>query len=94
VTKPSDRCVTTDVDQSTGITGKAVRRALTTRRGANAYDPSNTGVFFAQNLNHSCEPGAAISVGDTVEVVARSEAPNVLLRGRSARSGASPAAGL
>jgi uncharacterized protein len=90
VTKPSDRCVTTDIDQSTGITGKAVRRALTTRRGANAYDASNTGVFFAQNLNHAYEPGASISVGDGVEVLARRAAPNVVLRG--SRGAASPSA--
>jgi len=91
VTKPSDRCVIPDVDQSTAVTGKAVRRALTTRRGANAYDPSNTGVFFAQNLNHSYEPGAIISVGDAVEVLARRAEPNVLLRGGPVPSGVSPA---
>jgi hypothetical protein len=81
VTKPSDRCVTTDVDQATALTGKAVRRALRSRRGFNAYDPSNTGIFFAQNLNHLYEPGGTIAVGDPVEVFARAATPNVVLRG-------------
>jgi uncharacterized protein YcbX len=80
VTKPSDRCVTTDVNQATAVTGKAVRKALATRRGFNAYDDSNTGVFFAQNLNHLYAPGVTIAVGDTVEILARTAAPNVVLR--------------
>ena len=80
VVKASDRCVTTDVDQDTAVTGKAVRRALTTRRGVNAHDETNTGVFFAQNLNHVYEPGVTIRVGDTLRVLARSSEPNVRLR--------------
>ena len=80
VVKASDRCVTTDVDQDTAVTGKAVRRALTTRRGVNAQDETNTGVFFAQNLNHVYEPGVTIRVGDTLRVLARSSEPNVRLR--------------
>jgi hypothetical protein len=88
VTKPSDRCVTTDVDQATGVTGKAVRRALTARRGVNAYDESNSGVFFAQNLNHLYESGATVRVGDVVEVVARRATPNVVLRAGASRPGA------
>jgi uncharacterized protein len=92
VTKPSDRCVTTDVDQSTAVTGKAVRRALTARRGVNAYDESNSGVFFAQNLNHLFEPGAKVRVGDVVEIVARRQTPNVVLRGGASRPAATPGA--
>lgn len=80
VVKASDRCVTTDVDQDTAVTGKAVRRALTTRRGVNAHDETNTGVFFAQNLNHVFEPGVMVRVGDAVRVVERSSEPNVRLR--------------
>jgi len=80
VTKPCDRCVTTDVDQATAVTGKAVRRALTTRRGFNAYDPSNTGVFFAQNLNHRPAPGVSVRVGDPVAILSRRVTPNVVLR--------------
>lgn len=83
VTKPSDRCVTTDVDQRTAVTGKAVRRALVTRKGVNAYDHTNTGVFFAQNLNHVYTPGLTINVGDPVQVLARSTRPNVRLSGRA-----------
>ncbi len=79
VVKASDRCVTTDVDQQTAVTGKAVRRALRTRKGVNAYDETNTGVFFAQNLNHVYTPGVTIGVGDTVEVVDRSTEANVRL---------------
>jgi len=79
VVKASDRCVTTDVDQQTAVTGKEVRWALRTRKGVNAYDETNTGVFFAQNLNHVYTPGMNISVGDTVEVVDRSTEANVRL---------------
>jgi uncharacterized protein len=80
VVKACDRCVIPDVDQDTAVTGKAVRRALTARRGVNAHDDSNKGVFFAQNLNHVYAPGVTIAVGDTVEVVQRSAEPNVVLR--------------
>lgn len=80
VVKACDRCAIPDVDQDTGITGKAVRRALTTRRGANAHDESNKGVFFAQNLSHAYTPGVRVSEGDTVRVVQRSTQPNVVLR--------------
>ncbi len=79
VVKASDRCVTTDVDQQTAVTGKEVRRALRTRKGVNAYDETNTGVFFAQNLNHVYTPGVTISVGDSVAVVDRSTEANVRL---------------
>jgi uncharacterized protein len=79
VVKASDRCVTTDVDQQTAVTGKAVRRALRARKGVNAYDETNTGVFFAQNLNHIYAPGVTIGVGDAVEVVERSTEANVRL---------------
>ena len=80
VVKACDRCAIPDVDQDTAIMGKAVRRALTTRRGANAHDGSNTGVFFAQNLSHAYEPDLSIAVGDRVLVVERSTQPNVVLR--------------
>ncbi len=80
VVKACDRCVIPDVDQATAVTGKAVRRALTTRRGVNAHDESNKGVFFAQNLNHVYAPGLTIAAGDAVEVVQRSPEPNVVLR--------------
>jgi len=79
VVKASDRCVTTDVDQQTAVTGKAVRRALRTRKGVNAYDETNTGVFFAQNLNHVYTPGVAIGVGDSLEVLERGAEANVRL---------------
>jgi uncharacterized protein YcbX len=85
VVKASDRCVTTDVDQDTAVTGKAVRRALTTRKGANAHDASNTGVFFAQNLNHVYTPGVSVRLGDPLHVVERSREPNVRLRQALAR---------
>jgi uncharacterized protein len=79
VVKACDRCVIPDVDQDTAVTGKAVRRALRTRKGANAYDESDKGVFFAQNLNHVYTPALSIKVGDAVEVVQRSAQPNVRL---------------
>ena len=85
VVKACDRCAIPDVDQDTASTGKAVRRALTTRRGVNAHDETNTGVFFAQNLNHVPTPGLTIRVGDPVEVISRSAEPNVVLRGTGRR---------
>jgi len=81
VVKACDRCAIPDVDQDTASTGKAVRRALSTRRGVNAHDETNTGVFFAQNLNHVPTPGLAIRVGDPVQVISRSAEPNVVPRG-------------
>jgi uncharacterized protein len=80
VVKGCDRCAIPDVDQNTAVVGKAVRRALTTRRGANAHDESNTGVFFAQNLTHAYEPGLTVTVGDRVRVARRSAEANVVLR--------------
>jgi uncharacterized protein YcbX len=80
VVKACDRCVVPDVDQDTAVTGKAVRRALTTRKGINAHDDSNTGVFFAQNLNHVFRPGLRIRLGDQVWVLERSAVANVVLR--------------
>lgn len=80
VVKACDRCVIPDVDQDTAITGKAVRRALTTRKGVNAHDDSNTGVFFAQNLNHVYRPGLRVRLGDHVQVLERSTEANVVLR--------------
>jgi uncharacterized protein YcbX len=79
VVKACDRCVIPDVDQSTAVVGKAVRRALVRRRGVNAHDRSNKGVFFAQNLNHVYTPGVTVRLGDAVEVLERSSEPNVLL---------------
>jgi hypothetical protein len=80
VVKASDRCVIPDVDQVTAVTGKAVRRALTTRKGVNAHDDTNTGVFFAQNLNHVYSPGVRVGLGDRLEVLERSSEANVVLR--------------
>jgi uncharacterized protein len=79
VVKACDRCSIPDTDQRTGVVGKAVRRALRTRKGTNAHDDSNTGVFFAQNLNHVHTPGLTIRLGDEVDVLARSLRPNVVL---------------
>jgi hypothetical protein len=52
------------------------------RRGANAHDRSNTGVFFAQNLAHACAPNLTVRLGDPVQVLTRSSAPNIVLRKR------------
>jgi uncharacterized protein len=84
VVKASDRCVVPDVDQRTAVVGKAVRRALVTRRGVNAHDDTNKGVFFAQNLNHVFTPGVTVRLGDPVEVLERSAEPNVVLTSRYA----------
>jgi uncharacterized protein len=79
VVKACDRCVIPDTDQGTAVVGKSVRKALRSRKGANAHDEANTGVFFAQNLNHAYTPGVSIALGDRVEVLERGMEPNVLL---------------
>ena len=79
VVKACDRCVIPDVDQETAVVGKAVRRALVTRKGVNAYDDSNKGVFFAQNCYPLYEPGVRVKVGDTLRVVGRHGERNVRL---------------
>jgi uncharacterized protein len=79
VVKACDRCAIPDTDQGTAAVGKEVRRALRTRKGRNAHDESNTGVFFAQNLNHVHTPGLMIRLGDEVHVLERSPRPNVVL---------------
>lgn len=80
VVKACDRCAIPDVDQETARTGKAVRRALVSRRGADARDPSYTGVFFAQNVVHVYRPALTLRVGDPVHVSDRASEPNVVLR--------------
>ena len=82
VVKGCDRCSIPDTDQRTATVGKAVRVALRTRRGVNAHDPANTGVFFAQNLNHVYAPGTVVALGDCVRVIARSATPNVVIEAR------------
>jgi hypothetical protein len=79
VVKASDRCSITDTDQRTAAVGKAVRKALRARKGVNAHDDSNKGVFFAQNLNHVYTPGVVVRVGDRVRVMTRNPEPNVVL---------------
>ena len=82
VVKGCDRCSIPDTDQQTAAVGKAVRVALRTRRGVNAHDASNKGVFFAQNLNHVYVPGTVVRLGDRLRVIARSAEPNVVLDSR------------
>jgi uncharacterized protein YcbX len=81
VVKACDRCSIPDTDQATAAVGKAVRVALRTRKGINAHDVSNRGVFFAQNLNHVYAPGVVVKLGDPVGVVTRRPEPNVVLGG-------------
>jgi uncharacterized protein len=82
VVKGCDRCSIPDTDQRTATVGKAVRVALRTRRGVNAHDETNKGVFFAQNLNHVYAPGTVVALGDSVRVLARSATPNVVIEAR------------
>jgi uncharacterized protein YcbX len=79
VVKACDRCAIPDTDQDTATVGKAVRVALRTRRGVNAHDGSNTGVFFGQNLNHVFAPGIVVKLGDALRVITSSARPNVVL---------------
>lgn len=80
VVKACDRCQIPDTNQQTAEVGKDVRIALVSRRGINAYDAGNKGVFFAQNLNHVYVPGISIAIGQTLEVIERSAEPNLVLR--------------
>jgi uncharacterized protein YcbX len=79
VVKACGRCVIPDTDQDTAVVGKAVRRALRTRTGTNAYDEAEEGVFFAQNLSHVFVPGTIVRLGDNVQVLSRATRPNVRL---------------
>lgn len=73
------RCIIPEIDQATGVRGKQVLKALQGfRKGVDAIDQSNKGVFFGQNLLHTPEPGVTVSVGDTVHVTNRSAARNIL----------------
>lgn len=72
------RCAIPDTDQATGSRGKQVLRALSSfRRGVDIYDPTNTGVFFGQNLLHIPREGATLSVDDEVTVLQRAAERNI-----------------
>jgi uncharacterized protein YcbX len=60
VVKPCDRCVTTTIDQSTGLAGKEPLRTLALFRKWNGQ------VYFGQNLVHHA-PGV-LHIGDSITV--------------------------
>lgn len=64
--KPCDRCVTTTVDQSTGIKGTEPLRTLS------AYRSRNGGVYFGQNLIHRSR--GVLRLGDVLTPL-RTETP-------------------
>jgi uncharacterized protein YcbX len=64
VVKPSARCVITTVDQATGIKGHEPLKTLS------GYRKLNGNVLFGQNLIAE-KSGAAIAVGDEIEVLER-----------------------
>jgi len=73
------RCMITETDQATGEQGKTVLKALQGfRRGVDAVNPSNKGVFFGQNFLHVFESGVTVSVGDTVNIVEQAAERNIL----------------
>lgn len=73
------RCIIPETNQATGERGKSVLRALSAfRRGIDAHDASNKGVFFGQNILHVAQNDATLTVGDTVEVRARSSYSNIV----------------
>ncbi len=82
VVKACDRCAVVDIDQRTAeTTGKAVRQGLaSSRRGENAYDSKNKGVFFAQNLSHVYVPGTKIYFNDSLKVLERRTERNLILK--------------
>lgn len=71
------RCPVPNTDQQTGIrTDREVTTALRqTRHGIDLVN-GKPGDFFGQNAIHVFEPGTTIRVGDTVEVVERSDERN------------------
>ena len=73
------RCTIPETDQITGVREKQVLKALQGfRKGVDAVDPTNKGVFFGQNFLHTLIDGSVVNVGDTVEVVERSSERNIL----------------
>jgi hypothetical protein len=66
VVKPCARCVTTTIDQATGVAGREPLRTLAT------YRKVGSNVLFGQNLIHRAM--GAVRVGDEVEVVAETDA--------------------
>ena len=67
--RPCIRCVTTTVDQATGLAGKEPLATLATFRRAEG------GVIFGQNAVH--ERGGRIRLGDPVEVLEFSASPAI-----------------
>jgi uncharacterized protein YcbX len=67
--RPCIRCVTTTVDQATGLAGKEPLATLATFRRAEG------GVIFGQNAVH--ERGGLIRLGDPVEVLEVSASPAI-----------------
>ncbi len=61
VVKPCDRCVTTTIDQQTGVAGKEPLRTLATFRKWNGQ------VYFGQNVVH--RQAGVLRVGQAVTVV-------------------------
>lgn len=73
------RCMITETDQSTSEQGKTVLKALQGfRRGIDAVNPSNKGVFFGQNFLHEFEDGVTVNIVDELEVVSRASERNIL----------------
>ena len=73
------RCMITETDQTTGEQGKTVLKALQGfRKGIDAVNPSNKGVFFGQNFLHAFKDGVKVSLGDEVNVVERAAERNIL----------------
>lgn len=67
VVKPCDRCVTTTIDQATGVAGKEPLKTLAT------YRKRDHKIYFGQNLVH--RGFGTLRVGDDVEVLERRAAP-------------------
>jgi uncharacterized protein len=73
------RCTIPETDQTTGVREKQVLKALQGfRKGVDAVDPTNKGVFFGQNFLHTLVDGNVVNVGDTVQVTERSSERNIL----------------
>jgi uncharacterized protein YcbX len=79
VVKACARCPIPNNDQSTGKQVDGGLKVLRGRSGHQRGAPHKRGVFFGQNLNHIYESGQTVAVSDQVEIIERSDFPNVTI---------------
>lgn len=73
------RCPIPDVNQQLGTLdpSRPVMRALRGFRAGTDIITGKSGVFFGQNVTHQYRPSIEVAVGDTLEIVAKSQFRNI-----------------